>query len=274
MPWDIFRTGPEDTPYCVHKHDDDGEPIGKPLGCHATKEEAEKQVAALYANEKSMKAMVIHSGWSSELKVLRGDKKSPVHLEVLGVPFGGPHNGKDWDGEFFSPRTDIMLKIGDKRPVLYNHGADALNDPERAPSVIGDATYTRVDDKGHWFDVVIDDALGHAYRIVHSARRGMARASSGAVNYLVRKLPQTGEILRWAFSELSLIDKLPGKREASNDYAVAYLKSAFEQSGMELPEALAQGGEPEASATEGNCICEKVRVDPFYLVEARKSRTE
>src|SRR5512137_1110698 len=113
MPYDIFRTGPEDKPYCVHKHDDDGEPVGKPLGCHETKDEAEKQLAALYANEKRAHPLVVHSRWQA----VKSEKRARS-FSVLGVPFGGPIEGKDLDGEYFSPRTDIMLQVGDKRPVL------------------------------------------------------------------------------------------------------------------------------------------------------------
>lgn len=266
MPYDIYRTGPDDRPYCVHKHDEDGEPIGKPLGCHETRDGAEEQLAALYANE-GKTATVVHSPWQSFKMV--GDWE----LEVLGVPFGGPEGGKDADGEFFSRRTNIMLKMGEKRPVLYNHGHSPDNVKDLDPEVIGEAEYTRKDEKGHWFTVRLNKSSAYAKRIIQAAKRGLARASSGAVNYLTRILRNTGEILVWPFSELTLIDKLPGKREPANDYAVAHLKVAFEQAQIELPEAFAQGGEPEAKAAEGDCICKKVEVNPFYLAEARRMRS-
>lgn len=266
MPYDIFRTGPEDKPYCVHKHDEDGEPIGKPLDCHATEAEAEKQLAAVYAQEEKTEAKVAHKGWYA-MKAL-GDWE----LEVLGVPFGGPDDGKDSQGEFFSHRTDLMLKVGDKRPVLYNHGMDPNNEKMPDPEVIGEAEYIRQDDQGHWFKVTLDQASQYARRIMDAARKGLARASSGAINYLTRILKNTGEILVWPFSELTLIDKLPGKREPANDYAVAQLKGAFDRAGLELPQAFAQAGEAKADAAKGECPCERVRVDPFYLVEARKLR--
>ena len=41
----------KDDKYCVHKKGEDGEPMGESLGCHDTKEEAEEQMAALYAAE-------------------------------------------------------------------------------------------------------------------------------------------------------------------------------------------------------------------------------
>src|SRR5690606_11477940 len=36
--------------FCVYKKNMDGQPVGDPLGCHATREMAEKQLAALHAN--------------------------------------------------------------------------------------------------------------------------------------------------------------------------------------------------------------------------------
>lgn len=49
-PWKVFKV---DGKYCVHKHNEAGEKVGKPLGCHGTEEEAGAQLRALYANEKT-----------------------------------------------------------------------------------------------------------------------------------------------------------------------------------------------------------------------------
>lgn len=262
MPYTIVDNGADagDERYCVHKKDEEGQPIGKSLGCHPSRDKAESQIAAIWANEKT----VSHKGWYA-LKA-----NGEWELEVLGVPFGGPDSGKDADGEFFSPRTDLMLKIGDKRPVLYNHGHDPDNAMEFRPEVIGEAEYIRVDEKGHWFRVVLNQASERSRRIVESAKQGLARASSGAVNYLTRTMRNTGEILLWAFSELTLIDKEPGKREPANEYAVAHLKAAFKEAGLELPEVFAEGGEPKAETVKPETPIERVHVNPEYLSEARR----
>ena len=47
MPWKSFKQGNK---YCVYKLDEDGEKTGPTLGCHPTKEAADKQVAALEIN--------------------------------------------------------------------------------------------------------------------------------------------------------------------------------------------------------------------------------
>jgi hypothetical protein len=195
-------------------------------------------------------------------------------LEVLGIPFGGPDGGKDADGEFFTPKTDILLKIGDKRPVFYNHGADPSNRKEIFPTVIGEATYVRWDAKGHWFRVSLDKTSEYAARIMESAKAGLARASSGAVNYLTRIVRKTGEVLVWALAELTLIDAEPGKREPANDYAVAYLKTAYEHANLQLPEAFVEDGQPsKTKATDkGNGGKGQLRANPVYLYEIQSRR--
>lgn len=54
MPYRVFE---QDEQYCVYKIDEDGEPIDDTLGCHDTRDEAEAQVRALYANEPEAKAV-------------------------------------------------------------------------------------------------------------------------------------------------------------------------------------------------------------------------
>lgn len=49
MPYKAFK---RDNQYCVYKLDNGDNPTGKSLGCHPTRDKANKQVAALYASEK------------------------------------------------------------------------------------------------------------------------------------------------------------------------------------------------------------------------------
>ena len=51
MPWTIKK---RDDEWCVYKKDADGNPTGDTLGCHPTRSEAEKQIAALEANVQEM----------------------------------------------------------------------------------------------------------------------------------------------------------------------------------------------------------------------------
>ena len=137
-----------------------------------------------------------------------------------------------------------MLNVGDKRPVLYYHGADATGTPATRPEVIGTATVSRRDHSGLWFEVVLDKAKEFAKRIYDAAVNGLARASSGAINYLVRR-GEDGELLTWPIGELTLIDRSDQRRPA-NELAVAYLKAAFSEAEIDYPEMFAKSEELEA----------------------------
>lgn len=51
MPYTIAKNGPDDKPYCVYKKGEDGGPTGESLGCHPSEEDAQRQIAAIHANE-------------------------------------------------------------------------------------------------------------------------------------------------------------------------------------------------------------------------------
>jgi len=197
---------------------------------------------------------VIHSGWSTA-KVA-----GEWELDVLGVPFGGPIKGKDAHGEFFTAKSALMLKVGDQRPVFYNHGHDPANRKEDFPSPIGTAEYVGVRPDGHWFRVRLDRASDYAKAIMDAARKGIARASGGTISYLRRVVEWTGEILFWPLAELTLIDTVPGKREPANDYAVVQLRSAYKTLSIEIPDVFTADA---ADATEAliDRILEEVRDD-------------
>lgn len=58
MPWHIEKRGDE---YCVIKNDD-----GDNEGCHPSREEAEDQLAALYATEKSKDELTVEE-WNAAM---------------------------------------------------------------------------------------------------------------------------------------------------------------------------------------------------------------
>lgn len=168
-------------------------------------------------------------------------------FEVLGVPFGGHLAGKDAQGEYFTERTDVMLDIGDERPVLYYHGMLPSGEPDPNPHPIGRARVTRKDKDGWWFDVIIDKTKKFASRLWESAVMGLARASGGSVGHLVRKNESTGELYVWPLAELTLLDKGQGRAPA-NELATVNLKSVYEEAEMELPEDFVEAEEVEAES--------------------------
>jgi len=142
-----------------------------------------------------------------------------MELEVLGVPFGGPDNGKDSDGQYFSENTKTYLSPDKEIPVFYFHGFTPDKRPQAVPEHIGNAKYSRTDKRGHWFRVTLKKGLELARRVWEAAKKGVARASSGSISHLVR-IARSGEILHWPVAEMSLFDAGEGRNPA-NAYAVA-----------------------------------------------------
>ena len=172
-------------------------------------------------------------------------------LEVLGAPYGGHLDGRDADGEYFSDQTDFMLDVGDKRPVLYYHGAN-----QSKPDVIGTATVSRRDSAGLWFDVILDKAKSYAQRIYQAALDGLARASSGAIPHLTRRAAD-GELLTWAIGELTLLDRTD-QRRPSNELAVAELKACFIEAEIDIPEMLLKSEELKSDIACGHPLVKQI----------------
>lgn len=170
-------------------------------------------------------------------------------LEVLGVPFGGPRNGKDAQGEYFSAKTQFHEDKFGLPPVVYYHGWDERSRPSGSPEYIGKAISRWVDERGVWFRVVLDKASAYAKRVWDAAKSGTARASSGSIPQLVRRAGD-GWLREWPVGELSLLDATEG-RQPVNSYAVAFpaLKAVYHRAGLHLPDIGTEGGDVQADAT-------------------------
>ena len=234
MPWHIGRSDkcPASKPYAVIKDSD-----SSVAGCHETRTEAKKQMAALYANEPTMKA----------------EQLTNTKWRVLAIPFGGPFKGgKDLDGEYFSPRTDIKADWFEQRPVLFHHAKD---------EVIGDETLGTEDDleeKGDgWWATVWLNRSNRYWELVNGLlAAGKAYGSSGALGHLVRKAPD-GEILVWPHIEQTLtptpsnIFSRVEPAKALGDFTSAGIEVAHKalfESDPDLRPDLPEGGEDVATA--------------------------
>ena len=194
-----------------------------------------------------------------ELKALKpsGEYKA-TDWRVLGVPFGGHLEGRDSDGETFTADTEISLKFGDTRPITYYHGfgveqGDAVQNP---PAILGEATYTGKDARGHWFTVKLDEQEPLARRLLEAGAESV-KASSGAVSHLVR-VTTAGIITNWPVGELALFDTNEW-RQPANQLAVVELAGGFEvtQSMAKAGEAdLLAGDEIESEQTKNQTIRE------------------
>jgi len=121
------------------------------------------------------------------------------HFRLLAIPFGGPLEGRDLDGEFFSARTDIKPDWFTERPVLWHHGQDKY----MADTVIGKATDLTREDDGWWVDVWIKHGERRADLVRRLAQKAPLYGSSGTIGYL-RKATKAGEILVWPYVEQTL----------------------------------------------------------------------
>jgi hypothetical protein len=77
MPWKIFKNENE---HCVYKVDEEGNQMGKSLGCHDSEKEAKEQMAALYASEEGKSFQM--DGEQGESEVEQGG--SQKHLGEEG----------------------------------------------------------------------------------------------------------------------------------------------------------------------------------------------
>jgi hypothetical protein len=168
-------------------------------------------------------------------------------LEVRGVPYGGPNGGRDADGEYFDASTNLHDDKFALPPVVYYHGFGPNGEPLGDPEFIGKTTGSEKRSDGVWYRVVLDKTSQLAQRVWQAAKDGLARASSGSINHLVR-IAKDGHILHWPVAELSVFDIGDGRRPA-NGYAVALpvMKSIYKQAGIEMPEI----AEPEANGGAG-----------------------
>lgn len=166
-----------------------------------------------------------------------------MNWRVLGVPFGGPIKGRDLDGEAFHEDTEIWVKEGDAVNLTYYHGFGP-DDPEKQqdrPALIGKAVYTGADERGHWFDVHLDEEEELAQRIIQAGTAGI-KASSGAVGHLTRD-GLGGLIDVWPVGEIALFD-VNDWRLPANDFAVIEAKT------LDIPEVEAEADDAKAATVE------------------------
>ncbi len=122
MPYTISET---DGQFCVYKQDEEGRPAGETLGCHATREEAETQIAAIEASEaereepqeESAKPQtIVHKMYSVERKDLDAFTFEAV-LNTAAV---------DRDNQVVLPGGGDTANFMKNPVVLYAHDYESL----------------------------------------------------------------------------------------------------------------------------------------------------
>ncbi len=122
-------------------------------------------------------------------------------IEGPGMPFGGPIQGKDIDGEDFGPDTDFCIEwFGESgRPLLYHHGLDG----NVKTAVVGRQIGFEIHDDAVWVRSQLDKSSRYHKVVSELIAKGALGYSSGAMPHLVTKTA-SGHITRWPWVELSL----------------------------------------------------------------------
>lgn len=148
----------------------------------------------------------------------------------LAAPNGGPFNGRDIEGEYFTKSTDFCEDwFPESRPLLYNHGLDE----DAGVSVVGRVKSWWKDDAGLWVQAQLDRGSKYFADIKTLMEKSSLYFSSGAMSHLV-EIGKSGEITRWPWVEQSLTPT-PANPYATLDFATA--KSHFKAVGADIDEA-------------------------------------
>ena len=192
---------------------------------------------------------------------LKAEQISGSKWRVLAIPYGGPFDGKDFDGEYFSPRTDIKPDWFDRRPLVWHHNLDGTM---KADPVLGTADDLEQQDDGWWTTVWLDRAHRYWSKVDELLRAGKVYGSSGSLPNFVRTDKKTGEILVWPYIEQTLTPTpsniysvvVPAKAVDHFDEAKIGLNPALrgilsdlDSHEADLPPDLPEGG--DEAATQG-----------------------
>lgn len=160
-------------------------------------------------------------------------------LDVLGAPFGSASDS-DSDKQWFDRNTKFYLDRFPTPPPVYYHGFEADGRPSSEPTFLGKTISHRVNDRGVWFRVELDQEEPMAKRVWDAALVGNAKASSGSIVHLAR-VAKSGHITVWPIAELSLFDT-GFKRQPANQRAVVMpaVQQLYVKAGIQLDMAFLQ----------------------------------
>ena len=142
-------------------------------------------------------------------------------FEGMAIPFGGPKNGRDLDGEAFTKDTNLHLDAYSNRPIIYHHGKDKVLQWDQ----IASEKSVEQRDKGIWLEGQLDLAHQYADIVTELLDKGALGYSSGAHPRSVDK-SDDGIIKEWFWHETSLTT-IP-----SNPLAVVSMKCAKSTEGV------------------------------------------
>jgi hypothetical protein len=195
------------------------------------------------------------------MDTMKAEQLGAAKWRVLAIPFGGPFKGgKDLDGEFFSPRTDIKPRWFNERPVIFQHGLDrTVKDADLGTQELDDAA----EKDGWWGTLWLDRSARYWEQVDALLRAGKMFGSSGAIAHLVRKDRMTGEILVWPHAEQTLT---PTPANPLARITASKAVPDWSAIGADLPPDLLGSGEPSGDLlTSGDEAAMRQRRALAYL---------
>jgi hypothetical protein len=166
------------------------------------------------------------------MNFLKAEQLTNSKWRVLAIPFGGPFKGRDLDGEFFTPNTDIKPDWFDRRPLVWHHNQDKTM---KADPVLGTADDLDMKSEGWWATLWLNRSHQYWSQVDELLRTGKVFGSSGSLPTFVRTDAKTGEILVWPYIEQTLTPT------PANPYSVVVAAKAvghFDEAGIGLSPAV------------------------------------
>ena len=193
----------ENDQICIYKSDADGNPTGESLGCHATEDAADAQLAALYADENMTIQLLADSNMGDTRHVMGGTIRAAEDGIVEGylVAFNTAKN-PDFHNTYFDRQTDYMFEdypIVGRAFILYNHGLDETLHVR----TIGKFVRAKIDDIGLWVQAQLAQRDEWEQAVYELAKDGKLGWSSGALPQAV-EVDDDGHVRRWPIIEGSL----------------------------------------------------------------------
>ena len=134
-------------------------------------------------------------------------------------------NGRDLQGEFFTPETQVGLDWYERRPLLYHHGLDGA----LKAAVIGVIDTLKPDETGLWAEAQLDLRKRYVRAVRRLVDAGALSWSSGSLPHLV-EVAHDGHIKSWPIVEGSLTPTPAEPRKTD----VQTVKSAYKSLGLDM----------------------------------------
>lgn len=162
MPWLIRKN---DNEYCVYKRNDDGDPMGSPLGCHDSHVSAYDQLKALHANADGDYMLVPTTSPAPSTELAEFDED--LHPRGEGGRFGSGGGGtREEKSDDSTKQATLETYVAQNAlpPTGESIGHASGASVERATYVDGTEVVVRHPQEGDEDIPLIDDSLAAAFR--------------------------------------------------------------------------------------------------------------